>query len=618
MQITEKQKKPILLRILSAILLILLGIFVLAALLLFVTERWMFHTWASLAIDEIIYHLNASLDGTNPAMVTNYIFHYGIYALVGLVVFIVSMVLSRRNGLTRAVLACLWIAVSIGLIEFSGFDTDRRIGLRDYVIDMLAPPQESTGDFIHDNFVDAGTAEIKFPEKKRNLIYIYMESMEMTYADKANGGAFEQNTIPELVKLVQENEDFSGDSKELNGAISLPGSTWTIGALFAQTSGMPLKLPSAIHQEVSHLQEDFFSSLTVLGDLLDQQGYRQVFMLGSDAEFGGRRAYYQTHGNYEICDYDWAKKQGIIPEDYFVFWGFEDARLFAAAKNKLTELAKSDEPFNFSILTVDTHFEDGYVCDLCKNKFGDNQYANVMACSSHQIYDFIQWIQKQDFYKNTTIVISGDHPTMDVDFCEDVPESYQRRVVTAFINSAVEPVNPSRSRFYSTMDLYPTTLASLGATIKGNRLGLGTNLFSLTDTLLEQYGKDACSEGIRSKTPYMDSLFYGTATEDALIKAAEEAQISYAVDEDGTVNFILDHIKELNAGAVRSAKLELTNAQGEKTTYDMVFYQPEQNQGSYWCYVNTDYKESDLPGMYAEAFFSIEGTEHYSMASKSF
>ena len=40
----------------------------------------------------------------------------------------------------------------------------------------------------------------------------------MTYADKEDGGAFEENVIPDLTELAQENEDFSGDSNQLNGA----------------------------------------------------------------------------------------------------------------------------------------------------------------------------------------------------------------------------------------------------------------------------------------------------------------------------------------------------------------------------------------------------------------
>ena len=38
------------------------------------------------------------------------------------------------------------------------------------------------------------------------------------------------------------------------------------------------------------------------------------------------------------------------------------------------------------------------------------------------------------------------------------------------------------------MDLFPTTLAALGCTIEGDRLGLGVNLFSMEPTLAERWG----------------------------------------------------------------------------------------------------------------------------------
>lgn len=49
-----------------------------------------------------------------------------------------------------------------------------------------------------------------------------------------------KNVIPELTQLAQENEDFSGKSNKLNGGYSMPGTTWTMGAMFGQTSGLPL------------------------------------------------------------------------------------------------------------------------------------------------------------------------------------------------------------------------------------------------------------------------------------------------------------------------------------------------------------------------------------------
>ena len=69
----------------------------------------------------------------------------------------------------------------------------------------------------------------------------------------------------------------------------------------------------------------------------------------------------------------------------------------------------------------------------------DIQYANVISCPSRKVKDFVEWIQQQDFYENTTIVLCGDHLTMDADFCEDIDSSYVRKAYTAYINSAVEP-----------------------------------------------------------------------------------------------------------------------------------------------------------------------------------
>lgn len=48
------------------------------------------------------------------------------------------------------------------------------------------------------------------------------------------------------------------------------------------------------------------------------------------------------------------------------------------------------------MLTVDTHFTDGYVCELCQNQY-DEQYSNVIACSSRQVSEFLDWIKQQDF-----------------------------------------------------------------------------------------------------------------------------------------------------------------------------------------------------------------------------
>ena len=153
------------------------------------------------------------------------------------------------------------------------------------------------------------------------------------------------------------------------------------------------------------------------------------------------------------------------------------------------------------MLTADTHFPDGYICPQCQTEHTE-QYANVLSCSSKQVAEFISWIQAQPFYENTTIVISGDHRTMDANFLTDINEDYVRTIYNCIINAPIRPAK-EKEREFATFDMYPTTLAALGATVEGDRLALGTNLFSGKQTLAEQYGCEVLEKEILKK-----SIFY--------------------------------------------------------------------------------------------------------------
>ena len=269
---------------------------------------------------------------------------------------------------------------------------------------------------------------------------------------------------------------------------------WTIAGMVAETAGIPLKMYAT--RRVNNTMNEyasFLSGAVALGDILEEQGYSNYFMAGSDFEFGGRLNYCTQHGAYTIFDYYEAIEQGVIPANYKVWWGFEDEILFRWAKDELAEIAAKDEPFNFSLLTVDTHCQDGYVCNLCEDEYSE-QYANVWRCASQQIDEFVSWCQEQPFYENTAIIIAGDHCSMDIDFYggytyQSQKGEYVRKVYNAFINSAAEPVQEN-NRLFTTLDSFPTSLAALGVEIEGERLGLGVNLFSEEQTLAERYGYD--------------------------------------------------------------------------------------------------------------------------------
>lgn len=477
--------------------------------LLALSVRWMFATWTNLSMDELVYHLTAPLDGTNTDMIWDYVRVCAVPTILVIFFLILILIAWRKKEKVHLFRGIINLVALVGIIVMLGY-TWTELGVGDYLKD-----QNTESKFIEDEYVDPTDVEVVFPEQKRNLIYIFLESMETTYSDVDDGGAFDENVIPELTEIAQTNEDFSGADPKLNGGYSLAGTTWTMGAMFAQTSGLPLNI--SISANDMDTQDSFFPGVTTLGDILSDAGYTQTLLIGSEAQFGGRKLYFQEHGNYEMEDYSYAIENGLIPSDYKVWWGYEDQKLFEFAKEKLLQLSQGDEPFNLTMLTVDTHFEDGYVCEQCPTEY-DTQYSNVMACSSRQVGEFLKWIQQQDFYENTTIVISGDHPTMDSDYCAEIDQegNYDRRVFTAYINAADYAQN-QQERTYSTFDNFPTTLAALGVQIDGDRLGLGTNLFSGTKTLLEEFGNSKVNAELKKKSEFIEKLSAMDKTNDALL-----------------------------------------------------------------------------------------------------
>ncbi|MBQ6896780.1 MAG: LTA synthase family protein [Oscillospiraceae bacterium] len=351
-------------------------------------------------------------------------------------------------------------------------------------------------DIYEQHYADPDSVAITPAGEKRNLIYLYIESLETTYASRDKGGMMDENYIPFLTQLAEEETNFSENGMP-GGFHNTSGSTWTSGALFSSTAGMPY------YTRFKQADGEFASDATTLYDILDKEGYSQYFICGSDAYFGGRSDYYKSHGDLTIYDLNTARQEGYVAEDYRVWWGIEDAKMYEMAKDKLLLAAEKDEPFSFTMLTVDTHFPKGYTCQLCGNEY-ENTSANVIKCADSQVADFINWCREQDFYKDTVIVVAGDHRRMDKVFPVDMT-SYDRSVYLTFVNSAVKQ-DKSADRIYTQLDIMPTTLAAMGYVIEGDRLALGTNLFSDVPTLAESMGFEQLNAEMGKRTDYVDNF----------------------------------------------------------------------------------------------------------------
>lgn len=488
---------------------------------------WCLRNFGNIGLNEIVFTLNMPLKGTSVSFMADY-FRTALFPAVFLLAaesfFVVypfkenyylkisafghtariKFLPIHIHSVLYAGVLCVWFAALL-------FMADKNFDVFAYIRTQL-----ETSKLIEEEYVDPNEVRIQFPEKKRNLIQIYVESLESSMQDVENGGIFDVNYIPELTRIAKENVSFS-QSELIEGAAVAPASGWTVAGLVAETAGLPLKL-FAYNDLVKGADnsmgryEYFLPGAVSLGDILEKEGYTNYIMFGSHASYGGRATYFKQHGNYEIWDYKSAIKEKKISSDYYENWGFEDVKLYEYAKEKITELAKGEKPFHFSMLTADMHTPKGYVCSICPNIY-PHQYGNVLACSSAQLNDFMEWLKRQSFYEDTTIMICGDHCSMVRDFFGDYAYDKHngetvRKVYNAFVNSAAVPIK-EKNRLFTTMDIFPTVLASLGATIEGDRLGMGTNLFSGEETMAEKYGYEVLFDELNKKSRfYNEHILY--------------------------------------------------------------------------------------------------------------
>lgn len=70
--------------------------------------------------------------------------------------------------------------------------------------------------------------------------------------------------------------------------------------------------------------------------------------------------------------------------------------------------------------------------------------------------------------------------------------------------------------------MYPTVLAAMGVKIDGNRLALGTNLFSNESTVFEQYGYDYVNKELAKKSTFFNDKILSPNGEKISLRSSKE------------------------------------------------------------------------------------------------
>lgn len=232
-------------------------------------------------------------------------------------------------------------------------------------------------------------------EKGKNLVIIYVESLENSLLNKKF-----KKFIPNIQKLIDKGWYQYTNYNEGTG------SNKTIKALYSTQTSFPcfLTFVGWGKSPFSYIKD---LNITSWSKVLEKAGYKNVFLSADKTNFEHKEQLMSAFG-YDV-------KNDLLPKNNDgTFWEGHDTELFEEAKKQYLELSKQ-EPFNLTILTVDTHFPHGYPDARMREKITENikdDHKFTFACADYLLGDFIDFIYKQPNIKDTVVVILGDHLLM--------------------------------------------------------------------------------------------------------------------------------------------------------------------------------------------------------------
>ena len=166
---------------------------------LLVVQEYMLTSFSGITIDQLVFHMNTNLEGSNWSAFFPTILQAVLYILIAvagclIVTFIAKYFRKKANQYRKFNLKGNEIAKAYGLHFVSMLSgiiaiSIVLVSLGDsyYLVDYLAARRIDT-ELYDLYYTDTASTELIFPEKKKNLVYIYMESMEMSLADESSGG----------------------------------------------------------------------------------------------------------------------------------------------------------------------------------------------------------------------------------------------------------------------------------------------------------------------------------------------------------------------------------------------------------------------------------------------
>lgn len=452
----------------------------------FAAAVWVRRTFGSINVDQLLMHLpgagGAEPTGVEANYATSFIWQVILLPLAGVMVFAVlcHIVLAwyRRNyrrpraaapTSNTALRLLIPSAVSvISVVVGLGFFA-QTVGISAYLRSSMSTL--SMADYYVVPSAGPDTAELVLNSdgERQNLVVIYLESIEDAFSEADTFG----------VNLLEPLEEATAGWDSIPDLYAYEGGGWTMAGLVGTQCGIPLRgagigVNDINSNEIGAESSSYLPGATCLGDVLESEGYTNVFLGGADATFASKADFLTGHGFHAVKDLQYWVADG---EEELSAWGLSDRALMERAKAEVAALHESGQPFHLSLLTLDSH-EPAHLFEYCEPQM-DDELADAIRCSIEQVADFIGFMEDNGYLADTTVVVMGDHPKMLAEgghFWDELSSRDDRPLFNRIWSPTGEltlvPRTDQLSMFATILDLLEIT--------QGDRAGVGVSALVTT------------------------------------------------------------------------------------------------------------------------------------------
>ncbi|MGG4167894.1 LTA synthase family protein [Rossellomorea vietnamensis] len=327
----------------------------------------------------------------------------------------VSDTLSRRWKLTYIIISVSLLALTIGLglikspyLFAESYDREQMVqSVGPYNYHMYDIGIAATNPFSHLLANKSDTkASMKYIQSKKqdpsdlfgvaegkNLILVSMESTQnFTINAKVNG----EEITPFLNSLIK-------DSFYFNNIYDQTAQGKTSDAEFMIDTGLyPLSSGSAFVRK----QDNTYASLPHM--LKKKKDYYAAVFHGNERTFWNREMMYETLG----YDRYFSKRDYTVTEDNSINYGIKDIPFF---EQTISHLENIPQPFYTRLITLTNHFpflleeEDQFIDTASTNVDVVNRYVTTVRYEDEAIKTLFEKLKANGMYKNTVVVLYGDH-----------------------------------------------------------------------------------------------------------------------------------------------------------------------------------------------------------------